>query len=243
MVPACSTALDRATLWPFQDPNFYQRCVPDSAEVQWNLVRQPCHGRRLFHFTRQTCTRPEDWEEACPAEPVEPLPPAPCPEVRCDSIDDTRQLWPDIDPARFYQCIPQATGGIAAVGQLCRFGTLFSVRNQACIVMSRWTAECSFESPTDPTTETEPTTTGSTTLEPPQSTTPDAEWTLCQPPVCGLEDPILYPHTDRTLYYQCVPQPDGFWVPLERPCAAGTHFHYGLQHCVFPADWENFCPV
>uniref|UniRef100_A0A4Y0BPJ7 Chitin-binding type-2 domain-containing protein n=1 Tax=Anopheles funestus TaxID=62324 RepID=A0A4Y0BPJ7_ANOFN len=242
VVPSCVTEQDRATVWPFEDPNFFVRCEPTGAP--WELVRHPCTGRRLFHFARQLCIEPTVWEEPCADLPgLEPL--QPCAEVRCDTAADLRHLWPVEEPSTFLQCIPQATGGIAPVLRDCPFGLLFSMRYQACITVHRWQRECSFGDNTPGPTggDTDPTTTetASTTVTQPTTTIP--EWTLCQPPTCMQEDPILYPHTNRSFYWQCVPRPTGFWEALMRPCAAGTYFHYGLQQCVFPADWVNFCPV
>uniref|UniRef100_A0A182QTM9 Chitin-binding type-2 domain-containing protein n=1 Tax=Anopheles farauti TaxID=69004 RepID=A0A182QTM9_9DIPT len=240
VVPSCATELDRATIWPFEDPNFFLRCEPTGAP--WELVRHPCTGRRLFDFERQMCTVPQMWEEPCAVlgNPAPEL--GPCPEARCDNVGDLRRLWPTEEPARFLQCIPQAGGGVAPVPQYCPFATQFSLRLQACVTVHRWERECLFdgENTPDPTGgDTDPTTTELPL--PPTSTLPG--WTLCQPPVCEPEDPVLYPHTDPASFWQCVPQPTGFWVAQQRPCGAGTLFHYALQQCVFPADWENFCPA
>uniref|UniRef100_A0A3F2Z135 Chitin-binding type-2 domain-containing protein n=1 Tax=Anopheles minimus TaxID=112268 RepID=A0A3F2Z135_9DIPT len=241
VVPSCVTEQDRATVWPFEDPNFFVRCEPTGAP--WELVRHPCTGRRLFHFARQMCTVPADWEEPCADLPsLEPL--QPCAEVRCDTAADLRRLWPVEEPSTFLQCIPQATGGIAPVLKDCPHGLLFSVRYQACITVHRWQQECRFDGENTPGPtggDTDPTTTEVVT--PPGATTTEPVWTLCQPPICKQEDPILYPHTNPSYFWQCVPQPTGFWEAVMRPCAASTYFHYGLQQCVFPADWVNFCPV
>ncbi|XP_058127400.1 uncharacterized protein LOC131291070 [Anopheles ziemanni] len=248
--PSCATELDRVTLWPFEDPNFFLQCSSASGGgAPWELVRQPCQGRRLFHFTRQACTVPVQWEATCPeqgggsAGPLEP-----CPEVSCETVADLGRLWPDVDPSRFHQCIPQAAGGILPVAQTCPEGTLFSVRYQACITVLRWTEECSFDGgeltpgPTGgDTTVTVPITPTTTPLPP--TTTESGGWTLCQVPICEREDPVLYPHSDWAFFWQCVPQPTGFWEPQMRPCGAGTVFHFALQMCVFPADWVNFCPA
>uniref|UniRef100_A0A182SCX3 Chitin-binding type-2 domain-containing protein n=1 Tax=Anopheles maculatus TaxID=74869 RepID=A0A182SCX3_9DIPT len=252
VIPSCITEQDRSTIWPFEDPNFFVRCEPTGAP--WELVRHPCTGRRLFHFARQMCTVPEDWEEPCADLPtLDPL--EPCPEVRCNTAADLRRLWPMEDPSLFLQCIPQAAGGIAPVGHVCPNGLLFSVRQQACITVHRWQRECSFEGEntpgptggdTDPTTTIPwppPSSTTPATQSPPPSTSTVPDWILCQPPICLQEDPILYPHSNPSLFWQCVPQPSGYWLALERPCAAGTFFHFALQQCVFPADWVNFCPV
>uniref|UniRef100_A0A182KFY3 Chitin-binding type-2 domain-containing protein n=1 Tax=Anopheles christyi TaxID=43041 RepID=A0A182KFY3_9DIPT len=246
VLPSCLTELDRATVWPFEDPNFYLRCEPTG--IPWELVRHPCTGRRLFDFTRQRCTTPVDWEEPCRSL-VSPGPLGPCPEVRCESVADLRRLWPAEEPSTFLQCIPQASGGIAPVLLHCPSGALFSERYQACITVHRWQPECTFNGeltpgPTggEPATTEAITTTQIVTEEPtPTSTVPG--WTLCQRPLCAREDPVLYPHADPAFFWQCVPQPNGFWEAQMRPCAATTFFHYGLQQCVFPADWENFCPA
>uniref|UniRef100_A0AAG5DW60 Chitin-binding type-2 domain-containing protein n=1 Tax=Anopheles atroparvus TaxID=41427 RepID=A0AAG5DW60_ANOAO len=243
--PSCATEFARVTLWPFEDPNFFLQCAAGGGAAQWELVRQPCQGRLLFHFTRQSCTLPADWEATCPeqgggsADPLEP-----CPVVRCEEAADLQRLWPAEDSDRFYQCIPQAAGGVLPVAQTCPGGTLFSLRYQACITPLRWTEECSFDggevTPGPTGGDTDPTT---TVTAPTTTTTESGGWTLCQMPICEREDQVLYPHTDRMFYWQCVPQPNGFWAAQMRPCGAGTVFHYGLQLCVFPADWVNFCPA
>uniref|UniRef100_A0A182USG5 Chitin-binding type-2 domain-containing protein n=1 Tax=Anopheles merus TaxID=30066 RepID=A0A182USG5_ANOME len=241
VVPSCLTELDRATVWPFEDPNFFLRCEPTG--TPWELVRHPCSGRRLFHFARQRCTAPLDWEVPCGGT-INPGPLEPCPEVSCATEADLGRLWPTEEPPTFLQCIPQASGGIAPVLQHCPYGTLFSLRHQACISVFRWEAECSFggeltPGPTggEPTTTEMITTTTQIVTQPPPTSTTVPGWTLCQRPLCEREDPVLYPHASPSYFWQCVPQPNGFWEAQMRPCAAGTFFHYGLQQCVFPADW------
>uniref|UniRef100_A0A1Y9H243 Chitin-binding type-2 domain-containing protein n=1 Tax=Anopheles dirus TaxID=7168 RepID=A0A1Y9H243_9DIPT len=241
VVASCGTELDRATIWPFEDPNFFLRCEPTGAP--WELVRHPCTGRRLFDFERQRCVEPIGWVAACAdRNPIPSL--GPCPAVRCDSVADLRRLWPVDDPARFLQCIPQADGGVAPIAKYCPFATQFSLLAQACITVHRWEREClpDGENTPGPTGgDTDPTTTELPSPPPPTTTQPG--WTLCQQPICEREDPVLYPHANPASFWQCVPQPSGFWVAQERPCGAGTLFHYGLQQCVFPADWVDFCPA
>lgn len=234
--PSCASDADRATLWPFSDPNFFLRCE----EPDWDLVRRPCTARRLFHFARQECVEPSEWKEPCPEEKPD-LPQ--CPQVVCKTVQDQRKLWPHEDASFFLQCIPRPNGGMHAVRKTCSGDSLFSWTLQKCVTPSSWQMDCTFEEDPSTTPEDETETTETTEVTPPTSpttTTEVPERGICPVPVCRIQDPTLYPHTDWTMYYQCVPTQTG-WMPMERPCAPGTHFHYGFQVCVWPAQWEDFC--
>ncbi|XP_055618329.1 uncharacterized protein LOC129763366 [Toxorhynchites rutilus septentrionalis] len=233
--PTCATVADRATLWPFSDPNFFLRCE----EPGWNLVRRPCIAQRLFHFVRQECVEPSEWEEPCPDERPD-LPQ--CPQVVCRTVQDQRKLWPHEDANHFLQCIPRPNGGMQAVRRNCPNDSLFSWNLQQCVPSSSWRMDCTFDDDQSTTVEDETETTATPeTTTPLTTTTTVPDRGICPVPICRIQDPRLYPHSDWTMYYQCVPQQDGSWAPLERPCAPGTRFHYGFQVCVWPAQWEDFC--
>ncbi|XP_055588263.1 uncharacterized protein LOC129740586 [Uranotaenia lowii] len=245
--PTCETVEDRRVLWPFPgDPNFYQQCEQVSP-VAWSLKRRPCKDKRLFRFDAQLCVPVEEWEVPCP------LPW--CPIVACETTADLFQLWPHGRSDSFYQCIPRASGGgFEAVVRQCELGYRFSAYNQRCVVEQLWRPECIFQDgittepptdePEDTTTSVDQTTTtteDTTTTTTPGTPTPEPERGTCPIPLCRVQDQTLYPHTDWTRFWQCIPNPDGFWVPVVRPCGAGTYFHFGDQRCVFMADWEDFC--
>ncbi|XP_053699233.1 uncharacterized protein LOC128746211 [Sabethes cyaneus] len=258
--PGCSTEEDRSILWPFEDPNFFLRCEG----LPWELVRRPCLDKLLFHFERQECVDPYEWKGPCP----EDLPQ--CPRVVCKTVYDQRKLWPHEDPSSFLQCVPGPRGGMEPLVRHCSPDTLFSWTMQQCRESALWERDCTFEDtsstpsttfetepdetdPTEETTETteentetteeitETTEEDTTTQSITTTTTTEPERGICPVPICSVQDPRLYPHTDWTLYYQCIPDVNGFWVPVERPCGAGTYFHYSRQLCVFMAEWEDFC--
>lgn len=68
------------------------------------------------------------------------------------------------------------------------------------------------------------------------------DFELCEPPPC-TKDQIntLWPHHNKKLYYQCVPDPGCGWKPLERPCAPGTVFGFKEQVCIWDCDWIDPC--
>lgn len=209
-VPECTTEEGRTTLWPFRDPNFFVRCEPP----QWHLMRRPCLSRTLFHFRRQECVEPAQWDEPCP--PTSELPQ--CPRIVCETVQDTRRLWPEEDPSFFLQCVPRPDGGMMSVRRECAVGFLFSYTLQQCVDAQYWERDCTFddevttigttpdEGPGDSTTTTpeeatttteistteEPTTTTAeptTTTEEPTTTTADPTTTTADPTTTTTPDP------------------------------------------------------
>lgn len=62
----------------------------------------------------------------------------------------------------------------------------------------------------------------------------NSNFTLCEPPPCTEDQRnYLWPHPDKTLYYQCVPDPSCGYRPLERPCGPGTVFGFKEQVCIW----------
>ncbi|EDS31493.1 conserved hypothetical protein [Culex quinquefasciatus] len=246
--PDCSTAADRNTLWPLEDANFFLRC-----DGNWDLLKTPCFDKQLFHFRLQRCVLPADWEPACPEELPE------CPEVVCQSPADQRVLWPVAMLTRYFvRCMPGPTGGMVPTMVPCEGDTLFSWTRQGCVSADNWVKSCEFPGDTTDdgstttevvtttteevtTTTEEQTTTTEATTTTDAGTTPTPERGICPVPVCAVMDPTHYPHSDWTMYYQCIPHATGYWFPLERDCAAGTVFHFGMQQCVFPVEWQDFC--
>ncbi|XP_062550016.1 uncharacterized protein LOC134214710 [Armigeres subalbatus] len=137
VVPECSTQEGRITLWPFSDPNFFIICEAPF----WHLIRRPCLSAMLFHFERQECVDPEEWEKPCATQT--PLPK--CPVVVCANIEDQRLLWPVEDPSFFIQCVPRPDGGMMGVQRMCSEGYLFSYTQQNCIYAQYWEQDCTFD--------------------------------------------------------------------------------------------------
>lgn len=64
--------------------------------------------------------------------------------------------------------------------------------------------------------------------------TREENFKLCEPPPCTEDQRnVLWPHSNNTLYYQCVPDPSCGYKALERPCAPGTVFGFKEQVCIW----------
>ncbi|XP_058821319.1 uncharacterized protein LOC131683396 [Topomyia yanbarensis] len=214
----CKTKYDQRKLWPYEDPSYFLQCVPGPMGGM-EAVRRDCDPETLFSWTLQQCVEIEQWERDCTFEEVstpgttEGGETETTAETDSTTIDnETTDTEPDTTDSTDETTTTETTEEITTT-----------------------------ESETDTTETTEEITDSTPSVTTPSSSTTEPTRGICPVPVCRVQDPHLYPHTDWTLYYQCVPDPNGFWVPAERPCGAGTYFHAGRQMCLFQSDWEDFC--
>ncbi|EAL41689.2 uncharacterized protein LOC120906255 [Anopheles arabiensis] len=136
-----------------------------------------------------------------------------CPVARCVTYDEVNTLWAVPDAAYFQQCRRVATGGWALQLMPCAPGTLFSYKQQVCVLPVYWK--------------------GCAAL-------PDEQ--RCAAPRCGTYKEVntLWVHESSDKFYQCR-RINGTWAPLALPCAPGTLYSFKHQVCVLPSMWEASC--
>ncbi|KFB52189.1 AGAP013024-PA-like protein [Anopheles sinensis] len=263
--PSCLTKQEIDTLWGYPDPNFFRQCRPTQANG-WELQLMPCAPPTLFSFRQQVCVLPQFWEgctgndggggdgttinppntEGTQDDTDEPR--DQCNVPRCTTYEEINTLWAHSSPYYFYQCNP-FMGAWVPQEMPCAPGTMFSYRQQVCVIPQLW-EDCTVAGPTSAPTTPEPTTPTTTTTEPTTTETTTTESNpefpvedRCNGPRCETYEEIntLWSHPDPQFFYQCRPY-RGAWVPQEMPCAKATLFSVSKQVCVHQDLFEFECP-
>uniref|UniRef100_A0A336KXF4 CSON000994 protein n=1 Tax=Culicoides sonorensis TaxID=179676 RepID=A0A336KXF4_CULSO len=148
-----------------------------------------------------------------------------CPEPRCDTEENILTLWSHDNAFKYWQCRRNDDGIWIPVERDCSpTGNKFSFEHQVCVWPSDYIASCAtYEEILLKDLNDEPENCGE---DIPACTT-------------EYEKNTLYAHDDVKQFWQCKPDPDGYWTPLERPCAPGTWFCKNLQVCIWPRDWSK----
>ncbi|XP_035892028.1 uncharacterized protein LOC118503168 [Anopheles stephensi] len=142
-----------------------------------------------------------------------------CPPPRCVTYEEINTLWADPSPAHFLQCRPLQNGTWAPQKMPCAVGTLFSFKQQVCVLEINWNAELS------------------------GCIKADTKAPSCGEPSCETYEQIntLWVHSLKEKFYQCRPAPNGTWVPQEMLCPTGTLFSFYHQVCVVKSMWKDSC--
>ncbi|XP_065074829.1 uncharacterized protein LOC135698679 [Ochlerotatus camptorhynchus] len=253
----CQTILDQRQLWPEEDPSFFLQCIPGPTGGMV-AVRRECAMGYLFSYSLQLCVDARFWEQDCTFDVV--ITPQTTPDEELETTSELPQTT--TEPPQTTTEPPQTT---TVPSQTTTEQSPQTTTEQPPQTTTEQLPQTTTEQPQttteQPTTTTEqPETTTeepqTTTFPPPETTTlypetttpyPDPGTTTdpirgtCPVPVCMFQDPTLYPHTDWTMFYQCIPNEFGHWIPIERDCGAGTFFHGGFQFCVNRWEWEDYC--
>uniref|UniRef100_A0A1Y9H251 Chitin-binding type-2 domain-containing protein n=1 Tax=Anopheles dirus TaxID=7168 RepID=A0A1Y9H251_9DIPT len=139
-VPRCVTYAEINTLWALSDPAYFLQCRPVPTGG-WSVQLMPCAPATLFSYRRQVCVDTEHWE-GCDGTESGTTTLAPnaelCVEPVCVTYEDINTLWVHRQPGRFYQCRPHQNGTWVLQEMPCAPGTLFSFRQQVCVLEALW---------------------------------------------------------------------------------------------------------